>query len=230
METATKQNLKEIIITVIVIVILTASGIHFLRKHANKEGRELMLSMNKVSSIHADKGIKDCYNIDDWQEGRLVILNDEIQEYKEQHEVIFLKLYTYHYTSSTLFLIFSILSALTVFLITQDGWNGTSHSIKVLFLVFMSLTSFFGISASTFDQKVSIGQNGNAYINYDNLQKELMNYCATNADIKGDSITFIKIHSSVINRMTKLHDFYLEFEKQSVDTNKMFSLEKKEEE
>lgn len=228
METTKKQKLKEITITVIIIVILTATGIYFLRKHANKEGSELMHSMNEASRIRADKSVKDCYTIDDWQEDRLITLNSELQKYKEQHEVTFLKLYTYHYTSSTLFLIFSILSALTVFVITQDGWKGTSHNIKVLFLVFMSLTSFFGISASTFDQKVSIQKNGQAYINYDNLQKELMNYCATNLDIKGDSISFKKIHSGVMNRMTKLHDFYLEFDKQSVDTKNMFSLEKKE--
>jgi hypothetical protein len=230
MDATHKQKLKETIIIIIVIIILTAVGIFFLRKHANQQGKELMSSMDEVSRIYEEEGIKNCVNITDLQSKRLVILNNQLQKYKEQHEITFLKLYTYHFTSTTLFLFFSILAALTVFVITQEGWKGTSQTVKVLFLIFTSLSSFFGLSASTFDQETSIHRNGKAYINYDNLQKELANYCATGFTIQGDSIEFNKLHSKVMRNATELHDFYLEFDDQNLDGKNIFNLTKEKEE
>lgn len=230
MDATHKQKLKETIIIIIIIVILTAVGIFFLRKHANQQGKELMSKMDAVSIIHAEKGIQNCSSTSEAEAERLVILNDSLQQYKEQHEIIFLKLYTYHFTSTTLFLFFSILAALTVFVITQEGWKGTSQTVKVLFLIFTSLSSFFGLSASTFDQEKSIHRNGQAYINYDNLQKKLVNYCATGLDITGDSISFNKLHTEVVRKASELHDFYLEFDDQNLDANKIFNFKKEKEE
>jgi hypothetical protein len=230
MEAAQKQKLIETSIIILVIIALTAVGIFFLRKHANKEGRELMAPMDKVSKLYKDEGFVNCVSVSEAQSKQLVKLNNKIQLYKEQHEVTFLKLYTYHFTSMTLFLLFSILAALTVFVITQEGWKGTAYIVKVLFLVFTSLSSFFGLSASTFDQEKSIHRNGVAFINYDNLQKKLFNYCATGNNIDGDSITFNKVHSDVVKKVTELHDFYLEFDDQNLDTKGIFTIKGKEEE
>ncbi|KAB8155873.1 hypothetical protein EZY14_001285 [Kordia sp. TARA_039_SRF] len=230
MEAVQKQKLKETISIIVVVVILTAIGIFFLRKHANKQGKELMSSMDEVSRIYEEEGIKNCVNLTEVQSKRLFILNKSLQKYKEQHEITFLKLYTYHFTSTTLFLFFSILSALTIFIITQEGWKGTSQTVKVLFLVFTALSSFFGLSASTFDQETSIHRNGKAYINYDNLQKKLGNFCATGLTITGDSISFNELHSEIMKKATELHDFYLEFDEQNLDTQGIFKLMKEEKE
>ncbi|MEM6719306.1 MAG: hypothetical protein AAF611_08340 [Bacteroidota bacterium] len=229
METFLNNKLWYTLSIIAVIIALTATGIYFLRKHANCEGKELMSAMDAVSALHAEKGIQNCHNTTQAQAERLIILNDAIQNYKLQHEVTFLKLYTYHFTSMTLFLLFSILTALTVFVITQEGWKETAYTIKVLFLVFTTLSSFFGLSASTFDQEKSIHKNGLAFINYDNLQKKLVNFCATGLDINGDSITFNKMHSDVMKKATELHDFYLEFDDQTLDTQSLFNLNKPEE-
>ncbi len=223
--TLKKKQLKETIITIAVIVALTAIAIFFLRSHAEDEGRELMQPMDEVSELHINEGIKNCVLIDDEQSQRLIILNNALQKYKEQHEITFLKLYEYHFTSSTLFLVFSILSALALFLVTQEGWKNTSHFIKTLFLVCTAMASFFGLSLSTFEQKVSIHQNGNAYIDYDNLQKKLRNFCATSMTIEGDSISFDKLHSQIMNEAKGLHGFYLEFDTESVDMANTFSLD-----
>ncbi|MBC8757276.1 hypothetical protein H2O64_21580 [Kordia sp. YSTF-M3] len=228
MEATKKQQLKQNIAIIIVITILTAIGLYFLRNHASKEGRELMNPMDEASRIYADKGIKNCVNITEMQADRLITLNSQLQKYKEQHEITFLKLYTYHFTSSTLFLIFSILSAMALFVITQEGWKNTSYFVKTVFLSFTALASFFGLSLSTFEQKISIDQNADTYIKYDNLQKELSNFCATSMTIKGDSITFDKFHSKIMNEATNMHGFYLEFDPESIDTSKIFDLEKKE--
>lgn len=228
METNKKRQLIETGILVIIVIVLTTVGLLFLRNHAEKEGKDLMKPMDEMSQTQTDEGIKNCINLDTRQSKRLIILNNILQKHKEQHEVTFLKLYKYHFTSMTLFLIFSILTTLSVFLITHEGWKGSSNLVKTFFIVCTALTSFFGLSLSTFEQEVSIHKNGKAFIDYNNLQKKLVNFCATAADMKGDSITFVKLHSEVMNEAKKLHDFYLEFDKQSVDTENMFSLEKKE--
>lgn len=230
MEFFKNQKLWYTVIIILVIVILTGVGIFFLRQHANKQGKELMSSMDAVSLLHAEKGVQNCKNTTLGEGEKLIELNDSIQNYKEQHEITFLKLYTYHFTSMTLFLLFSILAALTVFIITQEGWKGTAYTVKVLFLVFTTLSSFFGLSASTFDQEKSIHRNGLAYINYDNLQKKLVNFCATGLDINGDSITFSKLHSNIYKKATELHDFYLEFDDQKLDTKGVFNINRQQKE
>jgi len=223
-----KKQLIESTLLIFAIILLTTVGLLFLRKHAEKEGKELMKPVDEASQIYSKVSIKNCANTTDEHSKRLVILNDTLQKYKEQHEITFLKLYKYHFTSSTLFLIFSILSALALFVITQEGWKNTSHFIKTLFLTCTALASFFGLSLSTFEQKISIDQNADTYIKYDNLQKELSNFCATSLTIEGDSITFDKFHSKIMNEATKIHGFYLEFDPENLDTSKIFSLEKKE--
>ena len=220
-----KKQVKESIILIVTILVLTVIGLLFLRNHSEKEGKELMASMDEVSRLHAEEGIKDCVNISENQTKSLVKLNNALQKYKEQHEITFLKLYKYHFTSSTLFLIFSILSALALFLITQEGWKNTSHFIRTLFLSCTAMASFFGLSLSTFEQKISIDQNANAYIDYDNLQKRLVNFCATSMTIKGDSITFNQLHSEIMNEAINLHGFYLEFDAESLNTASVFSLD-----
>lgn len=222
MEANRKKQLIGIATIVIAVVILTGIGLLLLRNYANTEGQALMKPMDEASSIHMKEGIKNCVNITDRQSERLIILNNIIQKHKEQHEITFLKLYTYHFTSMTLFLIFSILSALMVFLITHEGWKGASDLVKTLFIVFTAMTSFFGLSLSTFEQEISIDQNGKAFINYNNLQKKLMNFCATASDMKGDSITFTKLHSEIMSEAGELHDFYLKFDKESINTKNMF--------
>jgi len=228
METISKRQIKEVLITFTVIIILIFIGFLLLKNHAEKEGRELMSPMDEVSRIQTSDGILNCKERTEQEAARLVVLNNVIQNHKQQHETTFLKLYMYHFVSLKFFIIFSILSALTVFVITHSGWQNTSSYVKTLFLIFTAITSFFGLSLSTFDQKDGIHRNGQAYINYDNLQKQLVNYCATNANIEGDSISFTKLHSGVMKKAAALHDFYLDFDKGRIDTKNMFDIKKKE--
>ncbi|WP_430411345.1 hypothetical protein [Kordia sp.] len=224
-QTLKRKQLKESVLLIVIILVLTTVGIFLLRDHAEKEGKELMEPMDEVSQLHVEEGLKNCVATTENQSKSLVKLNNALQKYKEQHEITFLKLYKYHFTSSTLFLVFSILSALALFLITQEGWKNTSHFIKALFLTCTAMASFFGLSLSTFEQKISIHQNANAYIDYDNLQKKLRNFCATSLTIEGDSISFSKLHSEIMNEAKGLHGFYLEFDTENIDTATIFSLD-----
>lgn len=226
MEQTKKQQIKEVGITFIVIIIFTVIGFLMLKNHAEKEGRELMASMDKASEIQTNEGITNCVATSAKEAESLIVLNNIIQNHKNQHEITFLKLYTYQFVSMKLFLIFSILSALTVFVITHGGWKNTSNYVKALFLFFTAISSLFGLSLSSFDQKVGIHRNGKAFINYDNLQKQLVNYCATGATIEGDSIDFVQLHSGIMKKATELHDFYLDFDKTELNMKDALDLNK----
>ncbi|WP_046743164.1 hypothetical protein [Kordia zhangzhouensis] len=229
MENPKKQQIKEVVITFILIIILTTIGFFLLKNHAEKEGRELMSSMDKASKIQTHEGMNNCVGRSEKEVESLVILNNIIQNHKEQHETTFLKLYTYQFVSMKLFLIFSILSALTIFVITHSGWKNTTNYVKALFLFFTAISSLFGLSLSSFDQKVGIHRNGKAFINYDNLQKQLVNYCATGANIEGDSISFVKLHAGIMKKTTELHDFYLDFDKTELNMKDALDLNKSNE-
>lgn len=225
--TPKRKEVKEGIILIATILIFTVIALLFLRNHAEKEGKELMQPMDEVSRLHAEEGYKNCVNLDKEQTASLLRLNNALQQYKQQHEITFLKLYKYHFTSSTLFLVFSILSALALFLITQEGWKNTSNIVRILFLTCTAFASFFGLSLSTFEQKISIDQNANAYIDYDNLQKRLRNYCATSMTTDAEFITFDQMHSEIVKEAETLHGFYLEFDTESVNAATIFSLDAK---
>jgi len=70
-------------------------------------------------------------------------------------------------------------------------------------------------------------KNANAFIDYDNLQKKLMNFCATSMTFEGGSITFDKLHSGAMNEAINLHGFYLEFDAESLNTTTIFTLDPK---
>ena len=186
-----------------------------------------MQPMDEVSRLHAEEGFKNCVNLSKEQTASLLRLNNAIQQYKQQHEITFLKLYKDHFTSSTLFLVFTILSALALFLITQEGWKNTSNIVRILFLTCTAFASFFGLSLSTFEQKISIDQNANAYIDYDNLQKRLRNYCATSMTTDAEFITFDQMHSEIVKEAETLHGFYLEFDTETVNAATIFSMDAK---
>lgn len=226
MEIISKKQIKEVLITFFVIIVLIIIGFFLLKNHAEKEGKELMSPMDEVSRIQTTDGITNCEGRTEREATNLVTLNNIIQNHKQQHEITFLKLYMYQYVSMKFFIIFSILSALTVFVITHSGWQHTSSYVKTLFLIFTAITSFFGLSLTTFDQKDGIHRNGQAFINYDNLQKQLVNYCATGTNIEGDSISYTKLYSGVMKKAAELHDFYLDFDKKKIDTKDLFNYKK----
>src|SRR5690606_21330275 len=105
------------------------------------------------------------------------------------------------------------------FLIGQKGWRETDQWIRSLFLTSGALTSFYVLSINVFKQDVGINKNLESYIQYDNLQKEVLNFCSTepHQSIKGDTLNFTSFHTYAVTRLVEINNIYLEFDKDALE-------------
>jgi len=199
------------------IVILSQVAAFFLRNMAAKEGQTMIGPLDTVSEIQSHLEPKDS-DLSIIEIAKLNRLNKIICGHKEHHKVTFLELYEYHFASTTLFTICSILAAVFAFLVGQEGWKSSSLLIRYMLITFSALTSFYGLSVKVYKQDTSIQKNLGSYVNYDNLQKQILNFSYTQqtSNEEDKKLDFNQFHSYITAEMIKINNLYLEFDQSAV--------------
>lgn len=194
---------------------ISAVGFRYL---AQKTGNELITPLDNVSSLQSDIKATD-YSLKENEFKKIQKVNEIISKHKEHHKKTFLTLYGYHFSSISLLIIFSILTGFLAFLIGQEGWKETHRITRFLFLTCGALTSFYALSINVYKQDVGINKNLDSYIQYDNLQKEILNYYSTepNQKLDGDTLSFSDFHTYTIKRLVEINNIYLEFDKDAIE-------------
>lgn len=202
-------------ICLVLLSIIAAMG---FRHVAQKTGSELITPLDNVSSLQSDIKATD-YSLKKNEFNKIQKINEIILKHKEHHKKTFLTLYEYHFSSISLLIIFSILTGLLAFLIGQKGWKETHQTTRTLFLTCGALASFYALSINVYKQDVGINKNLDSYIQYDNLQKEILNYYSTepNQKLDGDTLNFSDFHTYTVKRLVEINNIYLEFDKNAVE-------------
>lgn len=151
-----------------------------------------------------------------------------IENRKEEKKRAFLDLYRYHFTSSTLLLIFSLISIVLIFIVAQNGLNRSDEFTRTCFYTLASLTSFYALSPLVYKQETNIAKNLSVYLSYDNLQEEVYNYALTNRSFTPtpECISFEEFHSKIIATMAKINTIDFEFNYKAIPVPD-FGLKKK---
>ena len=206
------------LVLAIAIVVISQLAALLFRVETGKSANKLLAPLDTVNKLQTDLSCSD-FNITPVEAASFVRLNKIILKQKEQHKLTFIKLYRYYLASISLLTIFSILSGILGFIIAQKGWKNTDIRIRSVFLTSVALTSFYGLSISVFKQETGINQNIKSYIKYDNIQKEILNYCSTkpNRTISGDTINVGEFQTYVVRKMIETNNVYLEFDKDAIE-------------
>lgn len=219
-----KSPLKPILFSpltlVIGIVILSQIAAFFLRNMAGNEGQRMIGPLNTVSGIQSNLETQDS-DLTTKELAKLTRLNKIILAHKEHHKITFLELYEYHFASTTLFTICSILTAVFAFLIGQQGWKSSPILIRYMLITFSALSSFYGLSVKVYKQDIGIQKNLGSYVNYDNLQMEILNYANTQqTSNKSDKkLDFNEFHSFIAREIIRINNIYLEFDQSAIPEN-----------
>lgn len=142
-------------------------------------------------------------------------LNSIVDGQKEHHKNTFSLVYRYQYTSIMMLSIFSILTLLMTFIMGSKGWQESTNQVRALFLTCICLTAFYTLLIVVYQQDTDRGSSVKSYLKLDNIQKDLVQYCATNSNITlaGDTLEYDDFHhytmkriagdSNIYNRVTK---------------------------
>ncbi len=189
-----------------------------LRNGSEDLGIKLMAPLDSVSQMQSVHDV-NYHTISADETTKINRLNKIISSHKEQHKLTFLELYKFHFASLSLLTIFSILTGILAFVIGHNGWKETSGMVKTLFLTSVALTSFYGLSINVYQQDVGINKNLNSYIQYDNIQKEILNYCSTspNQALNGDTLAFSDFHTLIVEKLVNANTIYLEFDQDAIE-------------
>jgi len=148
----------------------------------------------------------------------LVLSKAEIlQLNKTHHKRIFMKVYSNHYASVTIFPFLSGITVLLSFLIAQNGWKACSNMLKSIFMIFALLTGLYGIFPSVYKQKETVDNNLNNYQAFNKIQNKLFDYSISSPMIYGDTMNFDHF-IDLIHKEENLHEkIYYELEHRSID-------------
>ena len=213
------SNIKSrpVILSIGIVVLSQLAAIGF-RYVARDTGARLISPLDSLSVIQSTIDTKSV-NLNEREINTIARLNKMILKHKEQHRLTFLTLYQFHFATVTLLTMFSIVSGILAFLVGQNGWKDTPDTTRSLFLTCVALTSFYGLATTVYKQDVGINRNLKSYVQYDNLQKEILNFCSThpNQGINGDTLSFNDFHISITKKMIDINNIYLEFDKDAVE-------------
>lgn len=220
-----KEGVKEFFSNTFVLAILVAISVFIIgttfRNYANESGEALTAPLVELTRNQTD--------IDSLSTALLPIekkkiesLNQIINMHKAHHKATFLMMYEFHYANITFLAIFSILTASMVFLVGQKGWNNSVPLTKRLFIVFAAYTAFYGVSINIYQQKENIQNNLDAYVNYDNLQKEIYSFSLSDPyTVEKDTIGFNQFFTSTSLKLRELNQVYMQFDETAASRAKI---------
>ena len=220
-----KERIKAFFSNTFVIGVLVAICVYIIgigfRKLASESGEKLTAPFSQITEYQTNIDSLSAALLPS-ERKKVGSLNQIINEHKVHHKTAFLMMYRFHYANITFLAFFSILTAAMVFLIGQEGWKNSKELTKRLFIVFAAYTAFYGVSINIYQQKENIQNNLNAYLNYDNLQKEVYTFCLAEPYVT-DTVTieFNDFFITASLELQKLNKVYMQFDETAISSAKI---------
>ncbi|EDM38096.1 hypothetical protein PBAL39_00737 [Pedobacter sp. BAL39] len=208
---------------VFAIIITSQFMAYYFRSEASKIGMSILSPLHKIDSIER-LSIEYQSSINGVELKKLKTLFSILSQKKEHHKLIFMEMYRYHFASVTMLIILSSISAVFIFIAAQNGIRNANPNFQITFYVLAALTTFYALSPVVYKQDTSISSNLNSYIKFDNLQSQVYNYAlVTTSDTAiTDSVSFIRFHSSIIDKIQELNKIDLQFDYKSIPSPDFF--------
>ena len=105
---------------------------------------------------------------------------------KQHHKETGRVSYANYYTFTVILSIATILTAILLIIIANNGWQKATPLAKVSFFTLFSISSFFGVMTATLGQKENYENNFKQYIFYDKVQNNILTF--VNTSEKFDSV------------------------------------------
>lgn len=144
---------------------------------------------------------------------------------KEHHKETGRVYYANYYTFTVILSVATILTAILLIIITNNGWQKADTFAKVSFFSFFAITSFFGIMTVTLSQKDNYENNFKQYIFYDKVQNNILTF--VNTSEKYDSAKSRNIVDSFIvainNDMRASNQFFVNIDASKISLDEVSS-------
>jgi hypothetical protein len=158
-----------------------------------------LISMKKITAgmyepIEAANQLKEKFFLTDSVHNNIGVLKMDFlkMQYqsiglaKEHHKETGRVYYTNYYTFTVILSITTILTAILLIIIVNNGWQRAEPLAKVSFFSFFAISSFFGVMTVSLNQKQNYENNFKQYIFYDKVQNNILTF--VNTSEKFDSV------------------------------------------
>lgn len=155
--------------------------------------------------------------LSDTQKGLLLRKAEVIEQNKNHHKIIFVKLYSNYYAAVTLFAILSGITVILSFLIAQNGWKQCKPILKALFLTIVFLSALYGLFPTIYKQNETSYKNLDNYLKYNKIQKQIFDYAITAPYLYSDSLDFSQFINNINEEELEISNIYFGLEQKSIN-------------
>ena len=196
------------IIVVSLWIILTVCYSHSQRGKALCHSNKYLEPLENNESILI-KGVSDIKFNDSIVRNAFIKKMMIIQNEKKHHQMVFKDVFSYYYATISVLHLLTVIAGIFAFLIAATGWASTNHVVKLIFLLSVSSTTYFGLFPTIFNQKKIIEVNMRKYLDYSSKQQVLYDYCITAIQMNKDSTNdHMKFLSKTDTALLNIKDLY----------------------
>ena len=182
-----------------------------------KEKSKSIINSKKTRNSYIDK-----FESTDAEKERIKQQLEIIELNATSHAQIIVFFYTRLFSELTLISITGIIAAICLFHISQSGWKQANNYVINVFVVTTGITLFIGALPIIFQQEKNIIENKELYINYVNLENEILTKLATKKNQNEKLEEPVKSYkNSLENEQIDLTQIILETEKKLKELNKI---------
>jgi hypothetical protein len=132
------------------------------------------------------------------------------------HILVMKYFYTRYYMAIALASAAGIIAAGCLFYISKEGWKVANNYIINIFIVTSSIAIFVGAFPAMFQQDKNIRDNSALYIDYTNLENQLLTSLATQKSFEGKKLTLDEIIHSTNSKLNELNKIAVGFDSNSI--------------
>lgn len=199
------------------ILFLMTVGIFMLRNNAIKMESDLTEPLTHDLEID-NTGNEEMMVSQQKELALLVELFDFIKTRREHNRKVYLTMYTYHFTSTTMLLILSSISTILLLIVAQQGIANTKPYFKTVFFTVAFITTVYAVIPQVYDFEENIETNFDLYRGYEQLRYDI--YLHAKLMKQGGATEelqdFPEFYAGVIHELRELINIGIKFDAKSI--------------
>jgi len=204
---------------VIGILCVMTIGIIVLRNNALKNGENLTASLKTELEL-STAGSEELSAKEKRELILLIELFDFIKSRREHNRAVFMSMYAYHFTSTTLLIILSSLSTVLLLIVANQGIANTKPYFKTVFFTIAFITTSYAVIPQVYDFEKNIETNFDLYRSYEQLRYDIYSYATLmrEGDEMDELQSFSEFYTGLIGEMRDLINIGIQFDSESLAT------------
>lgn len=149
-----------------------------------------------------------------------------IRDRIKHHGEVMAFFYVNYFVAIVMVMVAGLIVAVTLFMIAQKGWTGTSSYVEAIFIVASMWVAFYGLFPPVFQQEQNITDNKALFLKFKGLETEVESYPVTLLTLKNESKTPREFINHIDFELDRLGNIALGFDVNKISYQDAITLSK----